>query len=61
VAALSASSMVFKEDKDYSGKLVLAAERLYEVVTREDPKKQGTYTVYTSQNESYRFYSEKNN
>ncbi|WJX34109.1 cellulase [Trifolium repens] len=44
VAALSASSMVFKEDKDYSGKLVLAAERLYEIVTREDPKKQGTYT-----------------
>ncbi|KAL5075579.1 hypothetical protein RYX36_014563 [Vicia faba] len=44
VAALSAASMVFKEDKDYSGKLVQAAESLFEVVTKEDPKKQGTYT-----------------
>jgi hypothetical protein len=61
VAALSSSSMVLKEDKDYSEKLVQAAENIYEAVTKEDPKKQGTYTVYTSQNESYRFYSEKNN
>ena len=45
VAALSAASMVFKEDKEYSGKLVQAAESLYEVVTKEDPKKQGTYTA----------------
>ncbi|CAK8567513.1 unnamed protein product [Lathyrus sativus] len=44
VAALSAASMVFKDDKDYSGKLVQAAENVYEVVTKEDPKKQGTYT-----------------
>nr|AAQ63883.1 cellulase [Medicago truncatula] len=45
VAALSAASMVFEEDKEYSGKLVQAAESLYEVVTKEDPKKQGTYTA----------------
>jgi hypothetical protein len=44
VAALSSSSMVFKEDKDYSEKLVQAAENIYEAVTKEDPKKQGTYT-----------------
>ncbi|MCI04175.1 endoglucanase 25-like, partial [Trifolium medium] len=36
--------MVFKEDKDYSGKLIQAAENIYEAVTNEDPKKQGTYT-----------------
>lgn len=44
VAALSAASMVFKEDQDYSRKLIQAAENLYEAVTKEDPKKQGTYT-----------------
>ncbi|KAI4307167.1 hypothetical protein L6164_030384 [Bauhinia variegata] len=45
VAALSAASLVFKEDKEYSGKLVETAESLYEVVTKEDPKKQGKYTA----------------
>ncbi|KAG5050403.1 hypothetical protein JHK85_011506 [Glycine max] len=45
VAALSASSMVFKEDKDYSRRLVQAAESLFEAITSEDPSKQGTYTV----------------
>ncbi|GAU47849.1 hypothetical protein TSUD_404260 [Trifolium subterraneum] len=35
---------IIRRDKDYSGKLVLTAERLSEVITREDPKKQGTYT-----------------
>ncbi|KAK7282636.1 hypothetical protein RIF29_11571 [Crotalaria pallida] len=45
VAALSAASIVFKEDADYSAKLVKAAESLYEAVTREDPEKQGTYTM----------------
>ena len=45
VAALSAASMVFKDDKDYSGKLVKAAESIHKAVTREDPKKQGTYTM----------------
>ncbi|TKY74147.1 Endoglucanase 25 [Spatholobus suberectus] len=45
VAALSASSMVFREDKDYSRRLVQAAESLYEAITREDPTKQGTYTM----------------
>lgn len=45
VGALSAASIVFREDKDYSEKLVKAAESLYEVVTKEDPKKQRTYTT----------------
>ncbi|XP_061348144.1 endoglucanase 25-like [Gastrolobium bilobum] len=45
VAALSAASMVFKEEEDYSGKLVQAAESLYEAVISEDPTKQGTYTM----------------
>ena len=45
VAALSASSMVFKEDKDYSRRLVQAAESLFEAITSEDPSKQGTYTM----------------
>ncbi|XP_027338960.1 endoglucanase 25-like [Abrus precatorius] len=45
VAALSAASMVFIEDKDYSGRLVQAAERVYEAITKEDPTKQGTYSM----------------
>ncbi|KAF3445548.1 hypothetical protein FNV43_RR10724 [Rhamnella rubrinervis] len=44
VAALSAASLVFKEDKDYSGKLVKSAEKLFEVATKEEPDRQGTYT-----------------
>ncbi|MED6155711.1 hypothetical protein PIB30_007576 [Stylosanthes scabra] len=45
VAALSASSMVLKNDTEYSMKLVKSAESLHKLVTSEDPKKQGTYTM----------------
>nr|KYP60040.1 Endoglucanase 25 [Cajanus cajan] len=45
VAALSAASMVFKEDKDYSRRLVQSAESLYEAITNEKSTKQGTYTM----------------
>lgn len=45
IAALSAASLVFQEDKDYSGKLVKAAQSLYDVVTVEDPSKQGKFTT----------------
>ncbi|KAL2339671.1 hypothetical protein Fmac_007611 [Flemingia macrophylla] len=45
VAALSAASMVFKEDKHYSGRLVHAAESLYEATINEKSTKQGTYTM----------------
>ncbi|XP_054798376.1 LOW QUALITY PROTEIN: endoglucanase 9-like [Prosopis cineraria] len=45
IAALSAASLVFREDKDYSGKLVKAAQSLYDVVTTEDPSLQGKYTT----------------
>ncbi|KAK7353302.1 hypothetical protein VNO80_18747 [Phaseolus coccineus] len=41
VAALSAASMVFKDDGDYSKRLVQAAERLFGAI----PAKQGTYTM----------------
>lgn len=45
IAALSAASMVFKEEKQYSGELIKAAEKLYEAATKEDSShKQGTYT-----------------
>nr|XP_048331648.1 endoglucanase 25-like [Ziziphus jujuba var. spinosa] len=44
VAALSAASMVFKEDDVYSRKLAKAAEKLFEVAWNEDPHRQGTYT-----------------
>ncbi|KAA8546532.1 hypothetical protein F0562_002729 [Nyssa sinensis] len=45
VAALSAASLVFKEETDYSVKLAEAAEKLFELATQVDPKKQGTYTL----------------
>ncbi|KAL3014663.1 hypothetical protein AAZX31_06G117900 [Glycine max] len=45
VAALSASSMVFEEDKDYSRRLIQAAESLFEAITSEDPTEHGTYTM----------------
>lgn len=45
VAALSAASLVFKEDQAYSRNLVEAAEKLFELVTKEDSQKQGTYTM----------------
>ncbi|XP_062099751.1 endoglucanase 10-like [Humulus lupulus] len=48
VAALSAASLVFKEESSdgdqYSEKLVKTAEKLFEVATRKDPSEQGTYT-----------------
>lgn len=44
VAALSAASLVFKEDKLYSIKLIKAAEQLYGLVYG-DPRKQGMYTM----------------
>ncbi|KAL5560403.1 hypothetical protein UlMin_036614 [Ulmus minor] len=44
VAALSAASIVFKEDSVYSVKLVKAAENLYELTRNKDPSEQGTYT-----------------
>ncbi|XAR49633.1 Cellulase [Bertholletia excelsa] len=45
VAALSAASLVFKEDKDYSRKLVVAAEKLFELATARGLRSQGTYTA----------------
>jgi endoglucanase len=46
VAALSAASIVFEEDRVYSKDLVDAAEKLFELAaTNEDPKNQGTYTM----------------
>ncbi|KAG7012497.1 Endoglucanase 7, partial [Cucurbita argyrosperma subsp. argyrosperma] len=45
VAALSAASLVFKEDNNYSGELAKAAEKLFEQVTKLDPSEQGTYTL----------------
>ncbi|KAK9271341.1 hypothetical protein L1049_026931 [Liquidambar formosana] len=45
VAALSAASLVFKEDNYYSGALVKRAEMLFEIATAEDTVKQGTYTT----------------
>lgn len=45
IAALSAASIVFKEDNDYSGKLIQATEKLFEVATKNDAgHNQGTYT-----------------
>ena len=44
VAALSAASLVFKEDIDYSGKLIKTAEKLFDLASRKDPSQQGTYT-----------------
>lgn len=41
VAALSAASMVFKEDRDYSKRLKDAAERLFGAI----PTTQGTHTM----------------
>jgi endoglucanase len=45
VAALSAASLVFEEDTVYSKDLVAAAEKLFDLATKEDPKSQGTYTM----------------
>ncbi|KAI9074931.1 hypothetical protein K1719_043094 [Acacia pycnantha] len=45
IAALSAASLVFQEDKDYSARLIKAAQNLFDVVTTEDPSLQGKYTA----------------
>lgn len=45
VAALSAVSLVFKDDQAYSKDLVDAAEKLFELATNVDSTKQGTYTT----------------
>ncbi|KAM1938262.1 hypothetical protein FF1_015883 [Malus domestica] len=59
IAALSAASLVFKEDNAYSGELVTAAEKLYEsAVTKLDPARQGVYTkVDACGGESRNFYN----
>lgn len=44
VAALSAASLVFREDTGYSGELIKGAEKLFELATAVDPRMQGTYT-----------------
>lgn len=57
VAALSAASLVFKEDTVYSGDLVKAAGELFQSATK-DPNNQGTYTrVDTCGGESRNFYN----
>lgn len=57
VAALSAASLVFKEDTVYSGDLVRAAGELFQSATK-DPNNQGTYTrVDTCGGESRNFYN----
>lgn len=58
VAALSASSIVFKKDNNYSGELAKAAEKLFEQVTKLDPSEQGTYTsVDSCGGEARKFYN----
>lgn len=46
VAGMSAASLVFKEDKDFSLELVQSAELLFNLATKNtgQTKKQGTYT-----------------
>nr|XP_027090527.1 endoglucanase 9-like [Coffea arabica] len=45
VAGMSAAALVFKDQKDYSGKLVQAAEELFNLARNVDPSlKPGTYT-----------------
>lgn len=59
VAALSAASLVFKEDNVYSGELVTAAEKLFEsAITKLYPARQGTYTkVDACGGEARNFYN----
>jgi endoglucanase len=46
MAALSAASIVFKDDTGYSIKLIQSAEKLFEVATKNDTgHHQGTYTT----------------
>lgn len=49
VAALSAASIVFREEDDYAAELIKAAEEVYEFATKNDSTHaQGTYTELTS-------------
>ncbi|XP_031259665.1 endoglucanase 25-like [Pistacia vera] len=60
IAALSAASMVFREQKEYSGQLIKAAETLYSAATVEEDggHKQGTYTeVEDCGGEAREFYN----
>lgn len=58
VAALSAASLVFKEDKNYSSKLIETAKELFDTASREDEgNKQGTYTTDTCGAEAMKFYN----
>lgn len=46
IAAFSAASLVFKDNKDYSQKLINSAEKLFESSTKSTPaNKQGMYTL----------------
>ncbi|XP_065880252.1 endoglucanase 9-like [Euphorbia lathyris] len=57
-AALSAASIVFQEDNNYSTKLIEAAQMLFEVSTNNQTVKQGTYTsVETCGGQATRFYN----
>ncbi|XP_031745535.1 endoglucanase 9-like [Cucumis sativus] len=58
VAALSASSLVFREDTNYSRELAKAAEKLFQQVTKLDPIEQGTYSsVDSCGGEARKFYN----
>lgn len=58
VAALSAASLVFKEDKNYSSKLIETAKELFNTASREDVgNEQGTYTMDTCGAEAMKFYN----
>lgn len=57
VAALSAASIVFKEDSEYSGKLVQTAEKLFELTSEKNPSQQGTYTRLDCGKEARNFYN----
>lgn len=43
VAGMSAAALVFKDQKDYSGKLVQAAKELFNLARHVDPSQSGTY------------------
>lgn len=56
-AALSAASIVFREDTDYSGKLIQSAEKLFTVASKNDTSHvQGTYTAVDSCGGEARMY-----
>ncbi|KAL5846293.1 hypothetical protein ACOSQ3_009817 [Xanthoceras sorbifolium] len=59
IAALSAASIVFKEDNVYSGQLIKAAEKLYDFATKNDTgHEQGTYTeISACGGEARKFYN----